>query len=293
MRVLLTGSGGQLGRALQASLPPGIELQAPTRDQLDITDPVQLERWLAKQSPDWVINCAAYTRVDQAESEPEAAEAVNHFAVKRIADLIAGTRTRVLHVSTDYVFDGAANQPYSTDALCAPRGVYGASKYQGEQAMLEAAPDQATVVRTSWLYAEQGQNFLMTMLRLMATRPSISVVVDQVGTPTSCRGLAQFLWWATAQRKLPPLLHWADTGVASWYDFAVAIMEEACLLGLLPGPIEVLPIASRDYPQAAPRPAYSVLDAAQSYQLSGFEPVHWREGLRRTLRQLVNQRVSA
>jgi len=287
MKVLLTGAGGQLGRELQHSRPTDVELLSPTRDQLDMTDSTQLEHWVVGQAPDLVINCAAYTQVDLAESDPQAAEAINHFAVKHLAELAGQTGARVLHISTDYVFDGQANQPYPTTTPSAPQGVYGASKHRGEQALLQALPDRSSIIRTGWLYAQHGQNFLLTMLKLMASRPSLSVVVDQIGTPTHCGGLTQFLWWATGEQWLPPLLHWADAGVASWYDFATAIMEEACTAGLLPGPIELLPIPSRDYPQAAPRPTYSVLDASQSYQLSGITPIHWRTGLRRTLHQLA------
>ncbi|RLA09727.1 MAG: dTDP-4-dehydrorhamnose reductase [Gammaproteobacteria bacterium] len=287
MRVLLTGAGGQLGRSLRQCVPTDVELLAPSSDQLDITNPVQLEQWMVGRKPELVINCAAYTQVDQAESDPQAAEAINHIAIKQLAGFAGQTGARVLHISTDYVFDGEANRPYLTSATCAPRGVYGASKRRGELALLKVLPERSTIVRTSWLYSEYRQNFLLTMLRLMANRQSLSVVVDQIGTPTHCGGLAEFLWWAAGERSLPTVLHWADAGVASWYDFATAIMELACQAGLLPGPIEVLPIASRDYPQVAPRPAYSVLDASQSYQLSGMPPVHWRAGLRRTLARLV------
>ena len=287
MKVLLTGAGGQLGQTLQQTRPIAIELLTPTRQQLDITDTVQLEQWVVGQAPALIINCAAYTQVDQAESDSLSAEAINHIAVKQLAEVAGRTGARVLHISTDYVFDGQADSPYAITAPCAPQGVYGASKRRGEQALLEDLHGKATVIRTSWLYASLGQNFLLTMLKLMASRSSISVVVDQLGTPTHCTGLAQFLWWAVGQPTLPPLLHWADAGVVSWYEFATAIMEEACALDLLPGPIEVLPIQSRDYPQAAPRPAYSALDATQSFQLAGFTPTHWRTGLRTTLGQLV------
>ncbi len=289
MKMLLTGGSGQLGQALRRSRPQAvaeIELLAPGRDQLDITNPAQLQHWVVDQGPALIINCAAYTQVDQAETESQAADKINHLAVAQLAEHAGQTGARVLHISTDYVFDGKANQPYQTDAECAPQGVYGQSKYAGEQALLKALPDQATVIRTSCLYGSQGHNFLLTMLKLMASRSSLSVVVDQIGTPTHAAGLAQFIWWAAGQESLPAVLHWADAGVASWYDFATAIMEEACGLGLLPGPIKLLPIASRDYPQAAERPAYSVLDAAKSYALAGIAPMHWRTGLRKTLLRL-------
>ncbi|MBL4622627.1 MAG: dTDP-4-dehydrorhamnose reductase [Immundisolibacteraceae bacterium] len=283
MKVLLIGASGQLGLALQQSQPAGVELLAPDHAQLDVMDVRQLKHWLVERAPELIINCAAYTQVDQAEQESLAAEAVNHQAVKQLAEVAGQTGARVLHISTDYVFDGQANSPYSTAAPCAPLGVYGATKWRGEQALLQALPGQATVIRTSWLYAQHGQNFLQTMLGLMASRSSLSVVVDQIGTPTHCWGLANFLWWAVGRSSLPTVMHWADCGVASWYDFALAIMEEACSLGLLAAPIELLPIASRDYPQAAPRPVYSVLDASQSYRLADLPPTHWRDGLRTTL----------
>jgi len=285
MKVLLTGGRGQLGQALQACLPASIELLAPDRSALDITEPARLERWLNEQRPDLVINCAAYTQVDHAESDPQAAEATNHTAVRMLAELAAQMGVRVLHISTDYVFDGRANRPYSVTANCAPQTVYGATKLRGEQALLDALSGRATVVRTSWLYAAVGQNFLLTMLRLMADRKDLAVVVDQVGTPTHCLGLAKFLWWAAQEPMLPPVLHWADAGVASWYDFATAIAEEAGGLGLLTDSVALRPIPSEEYPQAAPRPAYSVLDTSDSYRLSALAPLHWREGLRKTLVQ--------
>ncbi|MEL0082022.1 MAG: dTDP-4-dehydrorhamnose reductase [Gammaproteobacteria bacterium] len=283
MRVLLTGAGGQLGRVVQQCQPAGIELLAPARDQLDITHGEQLKHWVVERTPELVINCAAYTQVDKAESEPQLAEAANHIAVQQLAEFAGQVCARVLHVSTDYVFDGQANKPYPVTAPCAPQGVYGASKRKGEQALLKRLPEQSSVIRTSWLYASDGQNFLRTMLGLLASRATLSVVVDQLGSPTHCGGLAWFIWWLAGQRSTPPLLHWADAGVASWYDFATAIGEEAAALGLLSDPAQVQPISSRDYPQVAPRPPYSVLDTSASYQLADQAPVHWREGLRRTL----------
>jgi dTDP-4-dehydrorhamnose reductase len=285
MKVLLTGGRGQLGQALQTCLPANIELFAPDRSVLDITEPARLEWWLSEHRPDLVINCAAYTQVDHAESDPQAAEATNHTAVRGLAELAAQMEMRVLHISTDYVFDGRSNRPYPVTANGAPETVYGATKLRGEQALLLALPGRATVVRTSWLYAAVGNNFLLTMLRLMASRSDLAVVMDQVGTPTHCLGLAKFLWWAALEPTLPPVLHWADAGVASWYDFATAIAEEAGRLGLLTGSTALRPIPSDDYPQAAPRPAYSVLDTSISYQLSALAPLHWREGLRKTLVQ--------
>ena len=189
---------------------------------------------------------------------------------------------RLLHVSTDFVFDGRRSTPYPTDADTAPLGVYGASKLAGERAVLDSGAD-AAIVRTGWVYAPWGANFMLTMLRLHGERSELGVVADQVGTPTSALSLAAALWAMVARPQLAGVFHWSDAGVCSWYDFAVAIGEEAEAAGLLERAARVLPIATEDYPTPARRPAFSVLDKRATLSALELDPVHWRQQLRRAL----------
>ena len=289
MKVLLLGGSGQLGQSVQEIVPATVELYAPSRAELDLQQTDRVRQCIGDRNIAIVLNCSAYTNVEGAESETVVADAVNHQAVAGLVEAVAASSARVVHVSTDYVFDGRACHPYEPAAATNPQCAYGRSKLAGEVALQKGLPGRHSIIRTSWLYSASGNNFMLTMLRLMAEREELSVVADQVGTPTHCAGLAGFLWWV-AEHKSPPVMHWSDCGVASWYDFAVAIMEEALETGVLECPILIRPINSADYPQQAARPPYSVLDSTASYQLSGLPQHHWREGLRATLSQLVNQR---
>ncbi len=286
MRAIVTGAGGQLGRELVRSAPPEVELHALSRRELDLADPRGVERTIAELAPDLVVNAAAYTAVDRAEAEPERAFEVNADGVGRLAAAATRRGARLLHVSTDFVFGGERPVPFAPEDEPAPRSVYGDSKRRGEVLALEATEGAALVVRTSWLYSRFGRNFVKTMLALMGDRPRVEVVEDQVGSPTWARGAAEALWRAAARPALRGVLHWSDAGVASWYDFAVAIQEEAAALGLLRRPVEVHPIRSEDFPTAARRPRYSVLDCRSSRAALGLEPRHWRHGLRAMLAEL-------
>jgi len=283
MRVLITGADGQLGFELQRSAPSYAELLALDVADLDITDRAAVQYVLAAFTPAVVFNAAAYTAVDRAESEPESAFAVNADGARNIAQTVAEFGARVVHVSTDFVFDGTSSRPYLPTDAPRPIGVYGRSKLAGEQAMLSIAGERAAVVRTAWLYSSYGANFVKTMLRLLAERDVVRVVADQVGTPTSGAGLARALWAIAAQPTLHGVFHWTDAGVASWYDFAVAIGEDASALGLLERAAPVLPIRTQDYPTPAQRPAYSVLDKTASWTALGVQPRHWRVALRTVL----------
>lgn len=287
MKVLLTGAGGQLGRMMCATAPAGVILEARTSAQLDVSDLGETSRIVAALKPEVIINAAAYTAVDRAEQEPEHAHAVNGRGAAHLAQAATQCGARLIHVSTDYVFDGSASRPYRPLDACHPLGVYGASKRAGEEAVLAIA-SQGLIVRTSWLYAAQGNNFVRTMLRLMGERDVVGVVADQVGSPTWVGSLAAALWAATQRPQLHGLYHWADLGVASWYDFAVAIQEEALALGLLTKAIPIRPLRSEEYPTPARRPAYSVLDSADArcdFEMAG---MHWRAALRQMLRELKN-----
>jgi dTDP-4-dehydrorhamnose reductase len=282
-RILITGSRGQLGLALQACAPSGWTVQGVDVDTLDITDAVAVREAVAAFAPDAIINCAAYTAVDRAETEADAAFRINRDGAAHLAAAAAGVGARMVQVSTDFVFDGRQSLPYRPDAKPNPLGVYGHSKLAGEQTVAQAAPD-ALIVRTAWLYSAHGGNFVKTMLRLLREKPELRVVADQIGTPTSADSLAQALWALLAADASAGCYHYTDAGVASWYDFAVAIaqiMREQYGESLAP----VFPIRTEDYPTPAQRPAYSVLDKTDTVAITG--PLrHWREPLAEVLHQL-------
>ena len=290
MKVLLTGSGGQLGQALLASVPDGVELIATSRVELDLADPAACRCIVEEQRPDWVLNAGAYTAVDQAEREPELAQAVNAGAPTAFVAALEQIGGRLLQLSTDFVFNGAQGHPYGPDQPRDPLGVYGATKAGGEQVALKLP--LARVLRTSWVYGPVGKNFCRTMLRLHAAKAEegkpLRVVADQVGCPTSTLTLAKACWRAIgigADPDGPRLLHWSDAGAASWYDFAVAIGELAQARGLLRQAANVEPITTADYPTPAQRPSYSLLDCTASRQALGLSAQHWRAALSEVLAQ--------
>lgn len=277
MKVLVTGAGGQLGRALLANAPNGCEVVGCDSASFNISDGDAVKATIASLAPDCIINAAAYTAVDKAESDRDRAFAVNRDGVANLAN----SRAKLIHISTDFVFDGTASSPYPSNAATNPLGIYGASKLTGEQA---AGPD-ALIVRTAWVYASQGANFVHTMLRLMRERDELRVVADQIGTPTWAISLANAVW-ALTDKQATGIYHHTDSGVASWYDFAVAIMEEALAIGLLEREVTVTPIATTDFPTPAKRPAYSVLDKSATTALLGHPAPHWRVNLRKMLAEV-------
>lgn len=282
MKVLVTGAAGQLGRALQETCPAGIELVAAGRGELDLADAPAIRSHVENIRPDVVINAGAYTAVDRAESEPALARAINADAVAAIAAACAAHGTRMVQVSTDFVFDGTAARPYRPADATAPLSVYGATKRDGEEAALRLAP-RCLVLRTAWVYAVEGRNFVATMLRVMRSGKPLRVVCDQIGTPTFAPNLARATW-AMIARDATGILHYTESGVASWYDFAVAIQEEALQLGLLSAPVAIEPIASAEYPTPARRPGFSVLDKTETTRLLGEAPEHWRAALRKMMK---------
>lgn len=279
MKILITGSNGQLGRALQATAPAHHSIAAPPEADLDITSSASIAAAIAAHSPDIIINAAAYTAVDKAEAEQRIADTINHKAVA----LLAAHAPKLVHISTDFVFDGTAHTPIPATATPNPQSAYGATKYAGEQAALRNPA--ALIVRTAWVYAAEGNNFVHTMLRLMRDRPSLSVVADQLGTPTHAASLARALW-SLIDADATGLHHFTDAGTASWYDFALAIQEEALALGLLAAAIPITPIRTADYPTPAKRPAYGILDKTDTWAITG-TPHHWREELRTCLKALT------
>ncbi len=287
MKVLLIGPSGQLGRALARSVPAGVELMALDRSALDIGDAEAVHAVVAAVRPAVIINAAAYTQVDLAESESVAAFRINADGARYVARAAVSVRARMVHVSTDFVFSGDRPQPYDVDAETGPVNVYGRSKLAGERAVLRELGLAATVVRTSWLYAATGRNFVLTILKLMQSRESLGVVVDQVGSPTWSGSRAQAVWDLAHRPDQHGIQHWSDEGVASWYDFAVAIQEEAVARRLLDRAIPIRAIATREYPTPAKRPAYSVLDKRRTAAALGYPPPHWRTSLRNMLDELA------
>lgn len=283
MKVMITGAGGQLGQALLATIPDHAQVVAATSAELDIGDAAAVQPFVAAVAPQLLINAAAYTAVDKAESDQETAFRINGDAVGLLAQAASDVGARLVHVSTDFVFDGTAGIPYVPGAPTAPLGVYGASKLRGEQ----QAGEGALIVRTAWVYGSRGNNFVRTMLRLMAERDELRVVADQIGTPTWATSLADGIW-KLAATGADGLYHYTDSGAASWYDFAVAIQEEALAIGLLDRAIPVLPIPTSAYPTPARRPHYSVLDKEATNAMIGV-PVHWRSNLRLMLREVREQ----
>jgi dTDP-4-dehydrorhamnose reductase len=286
VNVLIIGAGGQVGRALAAAAPPRAEVVALSRRECDLSSDKQIEDALTAARPAIVFNAAAYTAVDRAESEVSLAERVNAVAPAVIARAARAAGARTVHLSTDFVFDGYSSRPYHPDDHAAPLGVYGKTKLAGERAVLETDPD-ALIVRTAWVYAPTGSNFVNTMLRLMRERDEIRVVSDQVGTPTRAASLAAALWML-AESGVKGTHHFTDAGVASWYDFAVAIEEEARSAGLSQRETAVVPISTAEYPRPAPRPRYSVLEKSATWSLLPAPPPHWRESLRRNLRDFIS-----
>ena len=286
MQVLITGSErGQLYWELQRTVPEGVNLlQAASR--LDICDADAVQACVAQYKPDVIINAAAYTAVDQAESDPSAAHTVNADGIGNIAKAAGTCGAHVVHVSTDFVFGASDAKPFAIDADVDPVSVYGQSKLAGERALHAALPQSSVVVRTAWVYSSHGNNFVKTMLRLMNDRDELGVIADQVGSPTWAHGLAEALWRAAEVRAMGTL-HWTGAGVASWYDFAMAILEEGTALGLINNTPIVKPLRTDQYPTPAARPSYSVLELTSTWGVLDMQSAHWRTDLRNMMRELT------
>jgi dTDP-4-dehydrorhamnose reductase len=271
MSVVVLGAGGMLGRAVVAEAGSRQRrcLGVPY-EELDVRDRAGLAELLGEERPEWVVNCAAMTAVDRCETEPRAAFEINGEAVAGIATEAERVGARLLQVSTDYVFEGSAREPYPEDAATAPPSIYGQSKLLGEREAL--AREGGLVVRTSWLFGPGGANFVRTILRLASQRHELKVVDDQTGAPTYTRHLARALF-ELIERQTSGVVHYRDREPATWYDLACAAVE---LAGL---PCRVLPAATEEVPRPAPRPAYSVLAVERFESIAGRRVERWREGL--------------
>lgn len=287
MKVLVTGDRGQLGFELGRTVPQEFEFVGIDVDALDIRRQDEVRRYVSNCRPDFIVNTAAYTAVDDAESERELALAVNSKGAENIALAARGVNAGLIQISTDFVFDGSSGRPYLPDDSPSPVNFYGTSKLEGERRVMRAWGEGSLILRTSWLYSSHGANFVKTMLRLMRERETIEVIDDQVGAPTWARGLADAIWRLVKTSDTRGVLHWSDAGVASWFDFAVAIEEEAHRLGLTSRRTPICPIPTAAYPTPARRPHYSVLDTKATWKLLGSPALHWRDALRRMLEESV------
>jgi len=277
MKVLITGARGQLGSSLIASAPANVTVCAVGRLECDLLKLGSITELVADLNPDLVINAAAYTAVDNAEDDEVAARIINAETVRALVECHTG---KLVHISTDFVFDGQSSRPYRPYDKRAPLSVYGHTKATGEDHLR----DSDILVRTSWVYNAGGSNFVRTMLRFMRERPTLKIVADQIGSPTWAPGLADTIW-NLIDKDAAGTFHHSDAGVASWYDFAVAIQEEALAIGLLNDPIQIDPIPSDQYPTPAARPAFSLLDCSSTRELLGDGYTHWRKNLRLMLKQ--------
>lgn len=279
MRILITGSNGQLGselRQLQARLPHAHTFFNSSRSELDITSEAAVNEFIERESIDLVVNCCAYTAVDKAETERELAEQLNHTAPRLLATAMERSGGSMIHLSTDYVFDGRAHRPYRVDDATNPQSVYGRTKLRGEEAVMQAC-SRAAVVRTSWLYSAFGNNFVKTMLRLGRERDELGVVTDQIGSPTYAADLAHALWLMMEKGVQAGVYHYGNEGVASWYDLACAAHRMAGIS------CAVRPIRTEDYPLPAPRPHYSVLDKSALRKAYQLDIPWWEDSLARCL----------
>ena len=288
MKILLIGTTGQVGSELQQTLPTIGEVVALDRSELDLSDRQQIQRQISNNKPDIIVNAAAYTAVDKSETEPDLAMAINAHAPKAIALAAKEIGAKVLHISTDYVFDGQNHTPYLETDPTNPLGVYGKSKLLGEQGVREC--DRHIILRTAWVYGARGHgNFVKTMLRLGAEREELKVVADQIGSPTwsydIAEAIANLLSKSIEDSSVNGTFNFTDSGVASWYDLAVATFTEARKLGFPLKVDRVLPISSAEFPTPTQRPHYSVLSKAKIVKTLGVYPPHWRESLKQMLAQ--------
>jgi len=292
VKVLLTGASGQLGRELAYSRPQGVNLVAVTSAQLDIADASQVDAILAEVAPQIILNAAAYTAVDRAEAEEARALEVNATGVANLSIAARRLGSRLIHVSTDFVFDGGGATPYRPADATGPVSAYGRTKLAGERSALETLGDRATVIRTSWLYSAHGRNFVATMLDLMADREALQVVDDQTGSPTWAALLARCLWRMSSRPDLHGLWHWADGGSCTWFEFARSIQSLALERGLLDLEIPIEAVTTAEFPTPAARPGYSVLDTSATYDALDLEPVPWRDALGRMLDEMRERAAS-
>ena len=285
-RALVFGSLGQVGLALREIAPTSFDVVAHDLAETDIGDRAAVARALDEVRPEIILNCAAFTAVDDAEARPSEAFSANAEAPGFIATEAARRGMRLVHISTDYVFNGRGHAPYATTDPVDPINVYGSTKLEGERRVL-AANSQHVVVRTAWVHSGTGNNFVKTCVRVLAAGTVMRVVDDQVGTPTRALHLADAMWRIADRPEVSGLLHFTDAGVASWYDVAMAVLEAMRALGRAAEGAAVLPVGTEAFPRPAKRPQFSVLDKRASWSTIGYVPTHWRDGVFASTREIL------
>ena len=279
MKILLTGANGQLGKSFQDRVPKEIELIALSSKELDITAPNQIETLMKDHRPDYVVNAAAYTAVDLAETEVDKAREVNALGVRYLSEACHKNNTKLIHISTDYVFDGTSNFPYSEDMDLSPINVYGRTKLEGEQAIIRSGVDYV-ILRTAWVFSEYGSNFLKTMMKLGAEKEKLGVVSDQMGCPTYAGDIAEaIISIIKAGHKKNEILHFGGDQSTSWADFAKFIFKAAHDQGKLDHKVEVNFIRTIEYPTPAARPKNSILNSKKIKSLYGINASNWQEAV--------------
>jgi len=293
MKVLITGSNGQLGKALLKLKPKGIEVIPTNRSNFNLENIDQCKNFIGKHNPDWVINAGAYTAVDLAEDEPRKAMLVNGEAPKEIAKTLKELGGNLIHISTDFVFDGSQSFPYQPDQTPRPISVYGETKLAGEEGIKQVLGDDNNylILRTSWVIGPVGKNFLITMLKLHNSKDTISVVCDQIGCITSTNSLSIIIWEIVQKNLIRKkishkILHWSQAGVSSWFDIANEIGDLGTQLNLIPKKSKVIPIPSTHYVTKAKRPRFSLLDSTLTKELLKIENDYWRYSLLEILQEI-------
>ena len=292
MNVLVTGSNGQVGSELKELIQhskfniQNYDFYFTTSQDLDITDFDSVRKYISDNQIKIIINCAAYTAVDKAESEQELANKINHLSVKNLAQIAKDYDIKLVHISTDYVFDGTNFKPYTEDDTVNPQSVYGKTKLDGEKAILEYNLENSIIIRTSWVYSYYGNNFVKTMLRLGKEKESLGVIFDQIGTPTYAKDLAKTILKIIPkiQNSKLSIYHYSNEGAISWYDFAKEIMKMAKLM------CKINPIETKDYPTPAKRPHYSVLNKSKIKSAFSIEIPYWKDSLDECLRKIGERR---
>ena len=283
LNILVTGSNGQLGSEIQElSSKYDYNFFFTDRNNLDISDLNAVREFVEKNAINTIINCAAYTAVDKAESEEELADKINHLSVKYLAQIAKERDIKLIHISTDYVFDGKNYKPYTEEDAVSPNGVYGRTKLDGEKALREINPKNAIIIRTSWVYSSYGANFVKTMLRLGKEKESLGVIFDQVGTPTYAKDLAQAILeiLSKIENEKVAIYNYSNEGVLSWYDFAKEIMRMAKL------DCQINPIETKEYPTPAKRPHYSLLNKSKIKKEFNITIPYWKDSLDECLRKM-------
>ena len=300
MKVIITGGTGQLGRELIKTKPKNAEIYLWDRNKFNLYSKENIKKFIKSIIPDWIINCAAYTNVDQAEKEKELALKINGEVPENLARTLKELGGNLLQISTDFVFSGQENRPYKTNHEKNPINIYGLSKSIGEDNVLNTLGDnsQVIILRTSWLMGPVGNNFALKMLKLHKNQSEIKVVYDQVGAPTSTKNLAIACWNILLSKNLSnnlefkdPILHWTNDGIASWYDIAYSIGEIGKRIGLLKKPALIKPIRSEDYFTPAKRPHYSVLDTFSTQSILDIKNNHWSLDLERDLYEIKKNKT--